>query len=235
MLSPFSGGSTFNPFYSYTLADTTAIYNQAGMTNPSLPIGQLLKRLYNYNAILAVSSQDGSDDQTVGQAQMFTSYLQDILSGAVNASQNSIDGTVLYFPSESDINSYIADGSYGDTSSGSGGNNKIAFAIIFNSVDISSAQWDYSIRANYTNGQDSQYQTVACLSGPMSYGVNTSIANIGGNSNGGNSNGDDDGGSSSNGYGDDIPPACEFMFTIPSTKYYTSDLAKPQSANHFFG
>jgi hypothetical protein len=221
MSSPLSGGQTFNPFYSYTLADSSTVYSTLSMTNPSVPIDLLLKRLYQHDAILAVApAVENSNGQ---QAQQFVVYLQNILAATIGSSVAS-GATVQLFSSEEAINAYITDGAYGDV--GAGGGNKIAFAIIFNNFDVTTAQFDYSIRANFTNGQNSQYQTVACLSGPAAYGPSLNATSTGN---------DDYSNSSPGSGGSDIPPACDFTFTIPSSKYYTNDLSKPQSAQNFFG
>lgn len=43
------------------------------------------------------------------------------------------------------------------------GYGKVAFAVVFYSVDLLNHNWDYAIRANYTSAFDQNDKTVACL------------------------------------------------------------------------
>lgn len=52
---------------------------------------------------------------------------------------------VRWFPSEADLSSYVQSKSYEDE-----GGVKVAAAIVFNHVDAATAQWDYSVRVNFT-------------------------------------------------------------------------------------
>ena len=54
------------------------------------------------------------------------------------------------------------------------GMGKVAFAVVIKKADVEAAQWEYSIRANYTRSRDSGRTPVACLKGPQ-YNGNRSI------------------------------------------------------------
>jgi hypothetical protein len=82
---------------------------------------------------------------------------------------------------------------------------KIAMAIVLYEVDQASATFDYSIRLNYSAYDDGS-PTVDCL-----YGTNAA--------------------GNFNQFGGD----CQFTYSIPTTKYYTFDLFKPQQTEFMYG
>jgi hypothetical protein len=74
----------------------------------------------------------------------------------------SYNDTIIYFDSESELNSYMTDRDYEKEGYGFG---KVAFAYVINTANVAQAQWDYSIRVNYTTVLETDAPTVACLYG----------------------------------------------------------------------
>jgi hypothetical protein len=183
-----SGTSTF-PLYTYTIADTSAIYQPTPqgyqIANPSLPFCTILIRIKLNHAIFAVAPKSSSDSNAALQAQLLRTYFLD------RCLPRDFSSTIVYFNSQSDLEDYVTNSNYDDTGYGNG---KVAFGVVIYSVDIATNYWEYAIRANYTSVFDSNDPTVACLY-----------------------------------------DGCEFTYSVPSTKYYTQDLFKPQSANYLYG
>jgi hypothetical protein len=182
MESPSSSGMSFNPFYAFTAADQSNIYQM--FENPSLPYCTVLKRISSNHAILAVAPSSSSVTQ--GAQDLLKHLAFELCNGQYNQS-------VVYFNSENDVDNYITNKDYDDAGYEQG---KVAFAVILNTADFTAAQWDYSIRVNFTGPFDTDDATVACL-----YGGNE----------------------------------CFFRYTIPTTKFYTFDLMKPQSSEFVYG
>eukprot|EP01038_Epipyxis_sp_PR26KG_P005748 gene5748-7937_t len=182
--SGLTSGSSNNPFYSFTIGDEADIYYELDFYNPSLSIHEILSRISTQNSLFAIASSSNDESLQV-VSDMLRQYI-------LNITSSNYTDTVVTFSSQSALNSYIKSKSYDNV-----GFNKIAFAVIWNTADIASAQWDYSLRVNYTGPFESNDPTVACL-----YGGKHS---------------------------------CPFTYTIPSTKFYTADLFKPQSTEFMFG
>ena len=159
-----------NPLYSYTIADPSFIYNDLSVTvpekytkftkyapeNPSLPMCNIIQRLYKAKSVLAIVSQQNTPS-LVTQVNNYEHYIKTFCTYAIFNHTNSVFPIVKY-TTESEMNDFIKSTKYDDKNV-----KKIAFAIVFNSVDVSSGQWDYSIRTNYTSSNDEKWKTVACL------------------------------------------------------------------------
>lgn len=188
--SPLTDGRSASPFYAVTVQDTTTLYNDAQTTNPSVPFQFLAERLVKFKAKLAILPKVADDPVTANQATALQRYLR--------AKYITTGSFILSFSSEDQLEDYVNDPDYNHIGYKNG---KIAYAIVLNSVNLNEAQWDYTLRLNYTSPFDEHYQTVACISGRV----------------------------------DAKFSACSFTYTVPSTKYYTSDLYKPQSAEYMNG
>ncbi len=177
------------PFYTYQLAeDSTTISD-----SPSLSLCTLLSRVHQNHALVAIAPKQDSDPTLLRYADnLVESFTMACRSSPINGT-----ASLKVFSSESAINDYIADKSYEDVDYQDG---KIAFAIIFNHIDVANIQWDYSIRVNYTVVYNADDPTVACLY------ENKYTGN-----------------------------GCMYTYNIPSTKIYSMDLTKPQSAEYLYG
>lgn len=179
--SGFSSGNANNPFYTYTLADTSLVYQETKIDNPSLPMSSILSRMSRHNALLALAPQSNDPALTA----MVVSLSEYIVSLANNTNYTKC---ISLFSDQSSLDSYITNDNYNQEGYGHG---KVGMAIVLNSFDIENVQWDYAIRSNFTQiGSDS----VSCLYS-----------------------------------------GCSTTYNIPSTKYYTDDYSKPQSAGYMYG
>lgn len=167
------------------------------MTSPSLPMTYIMKRLAKAKSILAIAPADSSSSPLLQvSAQNLTAYFKGL--------QRSYSSTIQYFSSSAAIDAYIANKDYDSVTYGTG---KVAFAIILHVTDVTAAQWEYSIRANYTRKRDMGQRSVACLRGSTYSLTNrTTLTN-----------------------------PCHVVYSIPSTKSTTDDLTKPQISDHIFG
>jgi hypothetical protein len=157
--TPNGEGRAQYPFYAFTIADESKLYQRFG-DNPSLPYCEILNRIENSHSILAVAP--GSDSLTV-PAQNLMHYLS-------SSCNTSTADTIKYFDSESALNDFMKDKDYDDTALNTEG--KIAFAIVLNKADIPTAQWDYAIRVNWTADWNQDDPTVACLYHDCSFTFN---------------------------------------------------------------
>jgi hypothetical protein len=82
---------------------------------------------------------------------------------------------------------------------------KVGLGILLYEADVTNKQWDYAIRANYTY----PYEANDIVTVDCLYG---------------------DGGVNST-----QKLSCDYLYTIPSTQYYTEDLYKPQSTEFLYG
>jgi ATP-binding cassette subfamily A (ABC1) protein 3 len=192
--SSTSSGAADNPFYGFTVGDTSSVfYNYYfPLDNPSLDICSILYSVYyrdywyQQNGFIAVLPEypDGTMTEV---SNAFISYLLN------NRCRNSYipTGALQTFSSQDELDDYVTDKHYNDAGYGKG---KVAFAIVWNKVDTTAAQFEYSIRANFTSLVNQNEDTTACLYS-----------------------------------------GCKFTYTIPSTKFYTYDLLKPQSADYMYG
>jgi hypothetical protein len=203
--TPASAKKSLSPFYTFTIADESTIYNNndgTGSTarsapslsfeNPSLPFCSIVSRLHLTSAILAVAPNTNTSSSLTTSANHLFFYLSHFCDGK-NVSFSSVNDSLIFFSSEKEIDNYITNKQYDNEDYELG---KVAFAIILNSVDENTAKWDYSIRTNYTDQFHEDQASVACLYG----GTN-----------------------------------CPFRYSIPTTKYFTYDLLKPQSSQPFYG
>lgn len=186
--SGLSSGTNQNPFYSFTIADNAPIYQNGVMymENPSLPFCQMMGRMDNNEVILGVAPEDGSSTDLNQKVADFRNYLITYCSAYYDFSSS-----IVTFTSAGNMDDYMTDRDYDDKNYRLG---KIGFGIVLIKTDTNSAQWEYSIRSNYTSMWDTNDPTVACLYG-----------------------------------------SCDFMYTIPTTKFYTMDLYKPQSSEYLYG
>lgn len=182
-------GAAESPLYSATIADKSTLYSDLQITNPSLPFTSMVKRLYHFNVKLGIASKYSDNLEVTNQINNLISYLE----GISGYDQSAF---ILSFDSEKSLNNYITNRDYDDANYGSG---KIAYAIVLNNVDFNNANWDYSIRTNFTFFNDES--TVACLSGQ-------DFVNVKSYSHKKN---------------------CDFTYSIPSTKFVSQDLYKPQT------
>lgn len=189
MQSASSNGQSNNPFYAFNIADNTSVYqsNWFDMDNPSLPFCDIMERLKKNRVLLALAPKENTDSVLVSQVDQFHSFLIKYCLNSANYSSS-----IVQFTTESDLEDYITDRDYDDKGYKQG---KIAMAIVFIKSNISAAQWEYAIRANYTSQYDTDQKSVSCL------------------------------------YGDD----CDYVYSIPSTKFKTDDLTKPQSTAYLYG
>eukprot|EP01040_Poterioochromonas_malhamensis_P010514 gene10514-11447_t len=184
--SSASAGTANNPFYTFTVGDEAPYFNShSDFDNPSYSYCYMLSRLYNRAGNLVAVAPSSTDAYTEAQAQSLYDYLR------LYPDCNGYSSVFQYFDSESALNDYMTDKDYDDVDYGNG---KIAYAVVLNSANVADAQFDYSIRVNYTGPFNQGDKTVSCLY-----------------------------------------HGCEFKYTIPTTKFYTNDLVKPQSSEYLYG
>jgi len=189
-----SSGISTNPFYTYTIADESDIYEQSGLDNPSLPLKDMLTRMQLNKAVLAIAPSKYTAElyqQTVNLKQYFLSQ-----------TSASFNDTIVLFQSKNQMDNYMTNKDYDDDNYKQG---KIGLGILLYVADVANKQWDYAIRANYTYSYEANdIVTVDCLYG--------------------------DGGPNST-----KKLSCDYLYTIPSTQYYSQDLYKPQSMEFLYG
>ncbi len=197
--SGLSSGQSDLPFYSFTIADQTLVYSELDyISNPSVPLCRLLSKIESANAIIGIAPKSADDTNLLYISKQFGDFLNSSCFGYISnyTASHFIGRSLVVFPSQTELQDYIMNENYEDSNYKQG---KVAVAVVFNSVDISSVLWDYSIRVNYTSYRDQGFQTVACIYGNPMYGN------------------------------------CDFKYTIPSTKFYTNDLFKPQTMDFVYG
>jgi hypothetical protein len=82
---------------------------------------------------------------------------------------------------------------------------KVALGILLYEADVANKQWDYAIRANYTYDYEAN-------------DIDTVDCLYGGG-----------------GVNSSSKLSCDYLYSIPSTQYYTEDLFKPQSTSFLYG
>ena len=134
-------------------------------------------------------------------------HVSNLTDYIVSQTQPNLRSAILTFEDQDAMENYITSKDYDHSDYGAG---KIAMAIVLYDADIAQATFDYSIRVNFTYGfgDPSSQVSVACL-----YGYNPGIPL-----------------NESVGWDD-----CQTVYSIPSTKYYTSDLYRPQSTDYMYG
>lgn len=132
-------------------------------------------------------------------------YIEKMIAFLEKTSKYDRTNFIIQFSSEAELHDYVTHPQYDMPSYGTG---KVAFAIIVNDVKEELGQWDYSIRVNYTSdAQENKKHAIACLSGP-------------------DFNSTHDYRRWKN---------CDYLYHIPSTKFNTIDLFKPQTARFING
>ena len=153
--SASSNGASSNPFYAFTIADKSEIYNQAGIDNPSLPMEEILQRMQSNNAILAISPVQYSQevyDVCVG--------LRDFILAETSPQYNS---SIVLFDSKSKMDNYITNRNYDDDNYKDG---KVGLGIMFYTASVNDKAWEYAIRTNFTYPwEQNDVDTVDCLYG----------------------------------------------------------------------
>ena len=185
MQSAATEGKNGNPLYTAQISDESYIFGQLGITNPSVPFEYIAQTLHYHGNKLGIAPLNANDPVTSQLAVTLSNYFQQKVGNYYNF--------IHVFTSQNTMEDYITTKSYNDPGYGFG---KIAFGIILNSIDVTTGQWDYSIRTNYTNTRDQTFPTVACL---------TNYYN------------------------------CKFVYTIPSTKFYTDELSRPGLIDYING
>lgn len=144
--SAFTSGASSNPLYGFTIGDTSQLYinSHFQLDNPSIPFCSLLYRVRRRRALIAICPKESHDDNLMSEAKSLRSFL--LQSCIVTAKNNNYSSTIAIFESEGSLNSYITNHDYNQPGYQHG---KIAFAIVFNSINSSALQWDYSFRVNY--------------------------------------------------------------------------------------
>lgn len=142
-------------FVAFTIADESSVYDTFDLDNPSLPISRILSRLAGNGVLLALAPNDYTPD-LYGLVLGLRDY--------INTQTSSFyENQLMVFESEGAIEDYIKDRDYDDDGYGEG---KVAMAIVLNSADIDSKNWDYSIRTNFSYPyEQAQFPSVACLYG----------------------------------------------------------------------
>lgn len=137
---------------------------------------------------------------------VLTAHVANLTDYIVAQTNPSLRSAMITFEDQDALESYIKSKDYDHADYGEG---KIAMAIVVYAADVVTATFDYSIRVNFSYGfgDPGQQASVACL-----YGYNPGFPD--------NTIGWDD---------------CQTVYSIPTTKYYTSDLYKPQSTSYMFG
>lgn len=186
--TPVSYGASSSPFYSYTIADESSIYDDLGIENPSVTLSHALNKFYKHKAIFVIAPQVSGSDTLMNEASSLRYF---ILNQTAASTNHSMEDTVVLFDSESSLNSYMTSKNYDNEGYGFG---KVGFAVVLYAADVVNQQWEYAIRVNYTSLFDEDDDTVACLY-----------------------------------------KGCGFTYSIPSTKFKTDDLFKPQNSAYFYG
>lgn len=154
-VTPSSNGKTSYPFYAFTIADESSIFNYGAndgpsFENPSLPFCTMIERIHAVRAILVVAP---SAPELLPASEQLYQYF----NSSCNATLSS---SIQLFPSESYLTDYVKEKDYDKIDFKVG---KVAFAVVLNEVNIPKAQWDYKIRVNWTIDNEQGDPTVACL------------------------------------------------------------------------
>jgi len=184
-------------WYSYTVGDTSPIFDSSPYFLHS-PSPSFVAMGRTTNAKIAILPTTMSEDLTT-EATRFQDYLENMLSNAgVNPKK------LKAFTSEAALEDYVTDINYDNVENL---DDKIAFAIVLNSVDPESAKFDYTIRVNYTAPLDMGQDMVPNINNntdiPSSYSAAAGGASV--------------------------------NFILPSTKDFTDVLSKPSTSSYFYG
>ena len=121
-----------------------------------------------------------------------------MLSGT-NSAQN-----LRRFDSEADLEAYVKGDDYDDPANFK---EKVAFAIVLNTVDLATDTFDYTIRTNYTFPWELRFGTVACLGNAYSCNLPQSAPSTGTAS----------------------------YFQMPSTTTFDDQISRPQVSSYYYG
>jgi len=181
------------PWYAYTVGDTSPVFSTEYSHPPSPPF---VKMGQTTNAKIAILPVTASDDLTT-EATRFKDYLGNMLANS-GVSPNKL----VSFNSEADLETYVTDIDYDNVDKLG---DKIAFAVVFNSINPSTAQFDYTIRVNFTAPLDMGQDMVPNINNstdiPSSFSASSTSVN----------------------------------FILPSTKTFTDVLSRPATSSYFYG
>ena len=127
------------PWYSYTVGDSSPVFSTPDGHPPSPPFVKMAQTMDAKIAILPLTSADG----LAAEATRFQDYLSNMLSNAGVSPEKKIKA----FDSQAALEDYVTTIEYDNVENLP---EKIAFGIVLNSIDPSTAQFDYSIRVNFT-------------------------------------------------------------------------------------
>jgi len=133
--SSFSAGASGNPFYAFTIGDSSKIYDELQIDNPSLPFSEILSALQKHRVLLALAPAIENDESLMEWIQSFKTYLL-IKYG------NIYINTLKIFPSLKIHDSYILNKNYDDENYEVG---KIGISVIINEANFLQDSWDYTI------------------------------------------------------------------------------------------
>jgi ATP-binding cassette subfamily A (ABC1) protein 3 len=154
LLGSLYGQLGYINFLSFTVGDEGGAFDSLPgvgdlpLENPSLSIAALMERLVLNDVVLALVP-------ATPEVEEFAAWLQ------LQAPET--EAAVQIYASEAELEDFIRSPEYENVEGDGAG--KVAFAIVFDEMDRATAQWSYTIRANYTSpvyGQQRQ-PTVACL------------------------------------------------------------------------
>lgn len=144
---PSAAGELY-PWYSYTVGDSSPLFtassaispdNVVTLHPPSPTFVKMAQTMDAKIAILPIQSTDG----LAAEATRFQDYLSNMLSNAGVSPEKKIKA----FESEAALDDYVTAIEYDNVENLP---DKIAFGIVLNSIDPAAAQFDYSIRVNFT-------------------------------------------------------------------------------------
>lgn len=161
--SAASSAVSSNPFYTYTIADRSTFYIETQIKNPSLDLCTVLHKIKSNHAKFALAPKDEDNEAATSATLALQQFMYRKCHNVTfhNGEQDETD-SIIIFDSQHLLDKYMTNKNYDDHSYKEG---KIAMAVVFNAVDVATAQWDYSVRVNYTSYLDEDDDTVACLYG----------------------------------------------------------------------
>lgn len=151
-----SSGISSNPFYAYTIGDSSQVYEEMDSDNPSLPLSSILDRMQSASALLALCPNKHDD--------ALQDVVDDIKSFMLNQTSVAYNDTIKIFKSKNDLDNYITNSDYDDKHYKDG---KVGMAIMLYEANKDDAQWEYAIRTNFTYDWEVVDETVPCLYGDV--------------------------------------------------------------------
>ena len=161
--STASSAVSSNPFYTYTIADSSTFYIETQIKNPSLDVCTVLHKIKSNHAKFAIAPKDEDNEAAASAVLALQQFMYRKCYNITfhDGDQDETDSIIL-FDSQHSLDNYMTNKEYEQSSYKEG---KVAIAVVFNDVDVATAQWDYSVRVNYTSYLDDDDDTVACLYG----------------------------------------------------------------------